>query len=643
MRRSLRSTASLVDLSEDGGAGLTADRFYAALKDGQPLSRLRTRSTRSLRLVSQLADVPPVERWTETHPDWADDWRIPLTYSRTTVDKDDVVRLDEGEFLNDNIINFYLQFLQDTLKKSESSVARRVYFHNTFFYEKLRPTKGSIISFEGVKRWTAKVDLFSYDYVVVPVNERAHWWVAIICNVPKILDAALPQPEPRPQLDFDPEPESEPDITVDTKLIDVDAPARPSTRVSIDVDDSDKDNDIELVSVPARRPQRAEQEWSSPSHAEKRSESGPHGKKSSTIILDSIEVDDEPKEDRTIAATPAKKASLNIRVENGESERVQRKDKNSDTGNNEGEIINDDDGNDGNDDDEVTEIKSDMIRPGTPSAVSAKKPLRGGGRSNSKKVFIPGGKKQDPKDPRIFTLDSLGSVHTASVDHLKQWLMAEIAERKGVKPADPGRLGTTAKVIPQQENFCDCGVYLLLYIQEFVKDPDSFIEDIVLRHERQWDTSAPDMRKQLRDLILHLQKENQTAEEASSRLKKKNAAAKKTVVMEKEKSPTKRDSISVLADKADGAKMPPPPVPSSSPPTRADAAAARSTTPDSAGDGVLPHPFAGHFDADMPIPSREIDAGEEASSSPASSVMPVEVGESSPFRERSLHAFEPLP
>lgn len=149
---------------------------------------LRSRNKRETILVRDPTPPPPPPRWSIQNTGWADTWEMPLVFQRTTVDKDDIPRLDEGEFLNDNIIGFGLRFLFDLFSKDNPELNNRVFMLNTFFHEKLksnRSHKGQI-NYDGVKNWTAKVDLFSYDYIVVPVNEHAHWWVAIICNPGKI-------------------------------------------------------------------------------------------------------------------------------------------------------------------------------------------------------------------------------------------------------------------------------------------------------------------------------------------------------------------------------------------------------------------------------------------------------------------------
>lgn len=125
-------------------------------------------------------------RWSAGNTEWANEWRTPLSYNRTTVEIDDVPRLDEGECLNDNLIGFGLQYLYDNIGSRNQDLSKRIYVHNTFFFTKLKSGKARQINYDGVKSWTSRVDLFSYDYIVVPVNENFHWWLAIICNPGKL-------------------------------------------------------------------------------------------------------------------------------------------------------------------------------------------------------------------------------------------------------------------------------------------------------------------------------------------------------------------------------------------------------------------------------------------------------------------------
>lgn len=114
-------------------------------------------------------------------------WLRPLTYGdgrqKATVYFDDLHRLDEEEFLNDSLIDFYMIYLFDRHQVPRD----KVFFFNTYFYTQLTKNTGrAYVNYKAVERWTSKVDIFSYDYVVVPINEATHWFLAIICNVGNI-------------------------------------------------------------------------------------------------------------------------------------------------------------------------------------------------------------------------------------------------------------------------------------------------------------------------------------------------------------------------------------------------------------------------------------------------------------------------
>lgn len=91
-----------------------------------------------------------------------------------TVDWNDLERLDDDEFLNDNLISFGLRW---ELEHSSAEVKDQVHCFNTYFYASLtKMTAGKKgINYDAVKRWTsrlAKNDLFQYNYIIVPICER---------------------------------------------------------------------------------------------------------------------------------------------------------------------------------------------------------------------------------------------------------------------------------------------------------------------------------------------------------------------------------------------------------------------------------------------------------------------------------------
>ena len=51
----------------------------------------------------------------------------------------------------------------------------KVYFFNTYFFTRLTENAGrKSMDYKAVERWTSKVDIFAYDYIVVPINESQY-------------------------------------------------------------------------------------------------------------------------------------------------------------------------------------------------------------------------------------------------------------------------------------------------------------------------------------------------------------------------------------------------------------------------------------------------------------------------------------
>ncbi|XP_004551449.3 sentrin-specific protease 7 isoform X1 [Maylandia zebra] len=106
-----------------------------------------------------------------------------------TVTMEDLQCLDSGKYLNDVIIDFYLKYL---LQNASASVVERSHIFSSFFYKQL--TRRDNASEGGnsdscqrqrrhqrVKTWTRHVDIFKKDFLFVPVNQEAHWYLVVIC------------------------------------------------------------------------------------------------------------------------------------------------------------------------------------------------------------------------------------------------------------------------------------------------------------------------------------------------------------------------------------------------------------------------------------------------------------------------------
>uniref|UniRef100_A0A673KGU0 SUMO specific peptidase 6b n=1 Tax=Sinocyclocheilus rhinocerous TaxID=307959 RepID=A0A673KGU0_9TELE len=111
------------------------------------------------------------------------------------ITEDDLNCLEEGEFLNDVIIDFYLRYL--VCEQHEKEDASKCHVFSSFFFKRLtqkdhRRLPGTTdLSIQErrhsrVKTWTRGVNLFEKELIFVPINQMAHWYLAVICFPAKI-------------------------------------------------------------------------------------------------------------------------------------------------------------------------------------------------------------------------------------------------------------------------------------------------------------------------------------------------------------------------------------------------------------------------------------------------------------------------
>lgn len=86
----------------------------------------------------------------------------------------DIQTLRGLNWLNDEIINFYMSLLCERSKDQTRSLPK-VHAMTTFFYPKLLKDGYGML-----RRWTRKIDIFSYDLVLVPLHLGLHWTLAVI-------------------------------------------------------------------------------------------------------------------------------------------------------------------------------------------------------------------------------------------------------------------------------------------------------------------------------------------------------------------------------------------------------------------------------------------------------------------------------
>lgn len=103
----------------------------------------------------------------------------------------DLLTLDSDTFLNDTVIDFYMSYLKNA--ELPKDLSERVFVFNTFFYSTLNKSQAKNLTPEerklpltkrrhgNVKRWTKGVDLFSKDFIVIPICQNSHWFLVIVC------------------------------------------------------------------------------------------------------------------------------------------------------------------------------------------------------------------------------------------------------------------------------------------------------------------------------------------------------------------------------------------------------------------------------------------------------------------------------
>ena len=92
--------------------------------------------------------------------------------SRVSVTRRDLQTLEGTHWINDVIMNVYLNLIVNRSTKDED--LPKVFPFNTFFlawYQR---------GYDGVRKWTRRVDNFTYDILLVLFHEQGHWIMATV-------------------------------------------------------------------------------------------------------------------------------------------------------------------------------------------------------------------------------------------------------------------------------------------------------------------------------------------------------------------------------------------------------------------------------------------------------------------------------
>ncbi|KAG9443770.1 hypothetical protein H6P81_015110 [Aristolochia fimbriata] len=90
--------------------------------------------------------------------------------------------LRPGAWLNDEVINLYLELLKER-ERSNHTKFLNCHFFNTFFYKKLISGRNGY-DYKAVRRWTTQrkigYGLLDCDKIFVPIHKEVHWCLAVI-------------------------------------------------------------------------------------------------------------------------------------------------------------------------------------------------------------------------------------------------------------------------------------------------------------------------------------------------------------------------------------------------------------------------------------------------------------------------------
>nr|OQO29712.1 hypothetical protein B0A51_03471 [Rachicladosporium sp. CCFEE 5018] len=391
------------------------------------------RSTRTPRAIRAPSPLPP-QRWTETYK--GKPWDHAVLYPsdglrKVTVDFQDIERLDEGEFLNDNLIGYALRRIEETMAEERKN---EVHFFNSFFFSSLMNKNGKKgFNYDAVKKWTKNKNLFDLPYVVVPINENLHWYVAIICNLPTLLRQHAEN--------------TEEDASADVR------------------DEHGEHGETSLAE---------------PSNVIQDSQELITADQATTLSVEYLRLDGEPMNELPGIVQSAELGTVG----------------------------------------HATDEAADK------AAVNAGRPARA--IKKSKQRTAPPLRQYATDAPNIITFDSLSNTHVAEVAKLKDYLNEEGKARCEMDVPRGMMQGLTAKGIPQQSNFCDCGLFLIGYVEAFAADPKGFIDKVLgrtLDPEKDFAGFDPSLkRSQLREGLFELYEEQHAVKEALKKQKKANKA-----------------------------------------------------------------------------------------------------------------------
>ncbi|KAK7048538.1 hypothetical protein R3P38DRAFT_2606333 [Favolaschia claudopus] len=457
----------------------------------------------------------------------------------------DVARLEPGEFLNDTLIEFGLKLWLQELEKENPELAKQIHVFSSFFYKKLDnkeskdkkkfPEKG----YESVRKWTAKFDLFEKKYIIVPINENLHWYLAIIYQPEHILKPPSPPlpPTNSPKTRRKAREEAEQSPEIDAVVVSHSSKPRPPdskgssiTRRSPSPMETAGSRAGSGTLSPGSNVQAEEEVADQLTAACSINDEEPFTEAAAPETRDAddapdslfdgeddcMDVDDDVEVVETTTHEPTPSGSMEPQCGSGGGSRTASE---GPAPADPAQMEVDGDGNAEDPDQSLDPLLMpypavSATAKGYLSSVNATS-FYGSEKSRGKRkaqsplvedlklaqeahplaeeeeeaeveveVEVEAETDHDQPSTYVFVLDSLGGRHTRVYNVLGTYLQLEAQEKKGIPLDMSSRAVGKQALVPHQPNFCDCGIYLLHLAQTFMSDPERYRNLITKKQSR---------------------------------------------------------------------------------------------------------------------------------------------------------------
>ncbi|KAI0357362.1 hypothetical protein OH77DRAFT_1422202 [Trametes cingulata] len=410
------------------------------------------------------------------------------------ITRGDLKRLDNGQYLNDTLIEFGLKVWLDELRKDQPELAEQVHIFNSFFFKKLNSKKEVRDSYPSVRKWTSKVDIFKKKYIIVPINENFHWYLAIIVNPENILHPPPPQARgSAPQTRKRKRDEKPPTSTAATAPEEAPSESRSDTTPSEPVPDimivdaeSEGDCDGQEVETMLRMTQScniAEADALQPADEAKADDRS----RSSTREVSDL--------DGAELQYPGSEEPMDVDSAPGPERESKPPDPEDDRSRKESSSV------DEPSPAENAAAATEQPEERTESIRAAASPEDEEGEEKAASV---NGEPSEYPTAYIYTFDSLGSRHPRPVNKLAKYLQHEAVDKKNYKIEDTCMATSKQAKAPMQKNFCDCGLFVLAFVEAFMKDPIHSMERIRLSQADWYTGSIENLREVFREKTIAL-------------------------------------------------------------------------------------------------------------------------------------------